>query len=358
MNPHPLFCPNLTCASRGVQGAGNIRVHDSQRDRWRCTTCHKTFSARQGTPFFGLKTDPAIVAQVVTLLSYGCPLQAIVAAFGYDERTIRDWQDKAGAHCQQVHTALVCQADLDLKQVQADELRVRCQKRLVVWMALALCVPTRLWLGGVVSQSRDKPLARALARLVRTCARLAALLVVTDGWSAYANAFVGAFRDPERTGQRGHPALRVWPDFVLAQTVKARQAGRVIGLRVCHLFGDRKQVAPLLPEGQVLATAYIERFNATLRARLCCLVRRGRALARQPETLTTGMYLVGCLYNFCTPHRSLSPQTPTTPAMAAGLTGYVWSVGELLCFRVAPAPFVPKKRRGRKPKGNEQLVTV
>ena len=142
MNPHPLFCPNLTCASRGVQGAGNIRVHDSQRDRWRCTTCHKTFSARQGTPFFGLKTDPAIVAQVVTLLSYGCPLQAIVAAFGYDERTIRDWQDKAGAHCQQVHTALVCQADLDLKQVQADELRVRCQKRLVVWMALALCVPT------------------------------------------------------------------------------------------------------------------------------------------------------------------------------------------------------------------------
>src|SRR5690349_1211831 len=149
MNPHPLFCPNSDCPSRGIQGAGNIKVHDSLRNRWRCTTCKKTFSGRQGTPFFGLKSAEATVVLVLTLLAWGCPLQAIVVAFGYDERTVATWQARAGKHCQMVHADLVTAHPMDLKQVQADEMRVKMQKSLVVWMAMALCVPTWLWLGGV-----------------------------------------------------------------------------------------------------------------------------------------------------------------------------------------------------------------
>ena len=33
----------------------------------------------------------------------GCPIQAIVHAFGLDERTLADWRDRAGVHCQKVH---------------------------------------------------------------------------------------------------------------------------------------------------------------------------------------------------------------------------------------------------------------
>jgi hypothetical protein len=123
----------------------------------------------------------------------------------------------------------------------------------------------------------------------------------------------------------------------------------------------------------VLNTAYIERLNATFRARLCCLGRRTRALARHETTLTQGMYLVGCVYNFCTFHHGLRQEQregrrkwrERTPAMAAGLTDACWSVGDLLSYRVAPPPFVPKKRRGRKPKaevplpqGATEMVTI
>jgi DNA invertase Pin-like site-specific DNA recombinase len=38
-------------------------------------------------------------AAVVTLLSYGCPVQAIVAAFGLDERTVARWQRESGIQC-------------------------------------------------------------------------------------------------------------------------------------------------------------------------------------------------------------------------------------------------------------------
>jgi hypothetical protein len=66
----------------------------------------------------------------------------------------------------------------------------------------------------------------------------------------------------------------------------------------------------LLPVGQVLNTAYIERLNATVGQRLGSLVRRSRCLVRQRSTLEAGRYLVGCVYNFCTPHKSLRQEQP------------------------------------------------
>ena len=81
MHPQPSFCPHLACPSRGKIADGNLRVHHSLRNRWRCTVCKTTFSGRKGTPFDGLKHDLTRVVQVLTLLSHGCPLQAIVTAF-------------------------------------------------------------------------------------------------------------------------------------------------------------------------------------------------------------------------------------------------------------------------------------
>jgi transposase-like protein len=365
MNPQPLFCPNDACASRGCTQQANIVVHDSLKNRYRCKTCGKTFTATKGTTFYRLKTAEATVVLVVTLLANGCPLQAIVVAFGFDERTVKTWQNKAGQHCQKVHEHLVEQPQ-DLRQVQADEMRVRLQQRAVVWLAMALCVPTRLWLGGVVSPHRDTRLLVLLATKVKACAIQGPLVLVSDGWKAYLSAWQKVFRHPHKTGKRGRPPLVAWPEVALAQIVKWREAGRVLGIRECRLAGCWQQIACLLPTEQVLNTAYIERLNATFRQKLACLVRRSRALARQEPTLTGAMYLLGSVYNFCTYHQSLEQDgTARTPAMAAGLTDYCWSVGELLSYRIAPAPFVPNKRRGRKPKsqasltkGAERLVTL
>ena len=175
-------------------GAGNISIHDRQRQRYRWKICKQTFSARRGTMFEGLRKPMELIVIVVTLLSYGCPVQAIVHAFDLDERTVASWRDRAGAHCEQVHHALIETGKLDLVHVQADEIRVK-GRNIIAWMGLAMMVSTRLWLAGTVSMSRDKGLADALMHQVRRAAQpLRPLLVLTDGWAAYPNSIRRALR--------------------------------------------------------------------------------------------------------------------------------------------------------------------
>ena len=68
----------------------------------------------------GLRKPAEVIAIVITLLAYGCPLQAIVHAYNLYERTIARWRDRAGSHCQQVHQAVVEQGNLNVLHVQAD----------------------------------------------------------------------------------------------------------------------------------------------------------------------------------------------------------------------------------------------
>lgn len=89
-NSRNIFCPNLECPTRGQMGAGNIGIH-SRKEKWYvCRECGKTFAETTGTPFYRLRTGAELVAIVVTLLANGCPPQAIVAAYGLDERTVSD----------------------------------------------------------------------------------------------------------------------------------------------------------------------------------------------------------------------------------------------------------------------------
>ena len=142
----------------------------------------------------GLRKPTEVILIVVTLLSYGCPIQAIVHAFGLDERTVARWRDRAGSHCEHIHHALVETGKLDLVHVQADEIRVK-GRNMIAWMGLAMMVSTRLWLAGTVSVTRDKRLADAVMQQVRRSAQvLRPLLVLTDGWSAYPGSIRRAFR--------------------------------------------------------------------------------------------------------------------------------------------------------------------
>lgn len=150
---------------------------------------------------------------VVTLISHGCPIHAVVAAFELDERTVRSWLHKAGNHAQQVHESMIGHQTIDLQQVQADEIRVKIQGK-VLWMAMALMVLTRLWLGGVVSERRDMALARRLASQSRRIALNAPILLAVDGWKSYVCAF------PNKAVSSTSPILNgSMPPFVNDSTV-------------------------------------------------------------------------------------------------------------------------------------------
>jgi len=317
--------------------------------------------------FYRLRTAKDLVVIVVTLLAHGCPMQAIVAAFGLDERTVLRWQARSGKHCQRVHELLVEQPR-DLGQVQADEIRAKIQGG-ILWMAMAIQVQTRLWLGGVLSTARDMQLIIALIQRVRHSALCRPLLFCVDGCAAYVRAIRNVFREPICNGKRGHPPLRPWDGIYIAQVVKEYAHKHVVAVTRRIIQGTQSHIEALLRAtqgGGLINTAYIERLNATFRSHVTALIRRGRALARQTTTLHDAMYLVGTVYNFCAYHKSL--RVPLylpndrrrwlrrTPAIAAGITGHLWTVHELLSFRVPPPPWKPPKRRGRPSNATKALV--
>jgi transposase-like protein len=369
MNPQEVFCPNLACHARGQKGKGNIGIQSQQDKRYICHECGQTFCARKGSIFYRLHTDAQTVLLVIALLVYGCPLQAIVKAFGFDERTVRNWWQRAGRHCEGVHAAQVGSRQWDLGQVQADEIKGKTQQG-SFWMALALMVPTRLWLGGAVSARRDADLIQAVVDQVRRVALCRPLLLAVDGLPSYVAAFQHAFRSPmPRWGrEKGRPRLIPWPDIQIVQVVKQR-VEKHLSIERRIVQGTAYLVEHLLRHtqgGGVINTAFIERLNATFRQRLAPLARRTRALAQGGDTLSTGMWILGCVYNFCDYHQSLRLRLSVgehgyhwvqrTPAIAAGLTDHCWSLEERFAFPLPIPRWSPPVQRGRPSQETHQLI--
>jgi hypothetical protein len=256
-----------------------------------------------------------------------------------------------------------------LQQVQADEIKVKVQGG-SIWMALAMMVPTRLWLGGAISPHRDRSLIQTLTDKVRQMALCRPLLLAVDGLPGYVKAFGRSFRTKvPRLGRPGRSKWYIWSAVSIVQVIKRRlPSGLEIERRVAQ--GDPNQVAHLIAMTQngsgVINTAYIERLNATFRAHLAWLSRRTRHLAQQSATLTAGMFVTGCFYNLCDAHQSLRCRLSVgefghrwiqrTPAIAAGLADHIWTADELLMYRLPPSPWTPPKRRGRPSKETLELV--
>lgn len=331
LHPELVACPHC-------QPTGRIGVHNQAERRYICHACKRTFTETKGTPLQDLKYPVWVVALVLTLLAHGCPIAAIVAAFLLDERTVLAWQSKAGTHAEQVQAAVVCNGGLELGQVQADELCVNTQHG-KVWMATAMSVFARLFLWGEVGEQRDTALVDKLFAHVRRASKgIQPVLVAVDGFAAYPKVILKHFATVVRSGKVGRPPRIPWADLHIAQVVK-QHSGRLltaIERRVVH--GCRQRVDELIALSQCelgrINTAFIERLNATFRARLPALARRTRNLAQGCTRLRHEMFWSGGVYNFCTVHTSLG----ATPAMAADLTDHVWSVRELLLFKPPAQP--------------------
>lgn len=142
---------------------------------------------------------------------------------------------------------------------------------------------------------------------------------------------------------------------MIATVIKRTEKKRVVEITRRMTQGLLSCAEKLLLQsrgGTVLNTACIERLNGTFRERLATLTRTCRHAAQRLHALETGMYLIGCTSNLCVAHQEWSSTRHVgfacTPAMAAGLTDHIWSPGEVLAFKVAPAPWIKPKRAYRK----------
>jgi hypothetical protein len=145
------------------------------------------------------------------------------------------------------------------------------------------------------------------------------------------------------------------PGLLYAQVVKVVQRRRLVQVSHRVVFGTLDAVNHILaPYGWQINTAFVERLNLDIRPHVAAIGRRVSTLCKGKEGLRQQLALYHTYYNFCLPHSSLRlplvPPVPTkgtgsakqwqpcTPAMAAGLTDHVWTLREVLLFRVPPWP--------------------
>src|SRR5262249_55158286 len=178
---------------------------------------------------------------------------------------------------------------------QADALRVK-QQGGIVWMALAMMVKTRVWLGGEISAQCAMPLIRRLIARVHRCATHRPLWVCTEGLCASIRAMRATLRDPGHTGMGERPRLRAWRNVLMAQVLKRSERRQVVETARRLVDGAPARVETLRrrsPGDGVITTADMERLHATCPARLTPLARRCRSLARTTLTLPEGMCVMG-----------------------------------------------------------------
>jgi hypothetical protein len=136
-----------------------------------------------------------------------------------------------------------------------------------------------------------------------------------------------------------------------AQVVKTTRRRCLVDVTHRVVFGMLGAVHQVLsPLGWQINTSFVERLNLNIRQHVAAVGRRVSTLCKGEDGLRQQLALSHVYYNFCLPHASLRqpvPQLvpthgtgsarqwrPSTPAMAAGLTDYVWTLREVLLFRV------------------------
>jgi hypothetical protein len=202
---------------------------------------------------------------------------------------------------------------------------------------------------------------RVVHHVAQVLAPDCAPLFLTDGFRAYLTALLthyGQWVQPPRRQVQGPAPKPRWmplPQLLYAQVIKTIRRRRLV--RVSHrvVFGTLEAVEHVLAAcGWQIQTAFIERVNLSIRQHVAAVGRRVATLCKGEDGLRQQLALYHAYHNFCLPHASLRipfvlPEPtngtgsakrwqPQTPAMAAGLTDHVWSVREMLLFRVPPWP--------------------
>src|SRR5437763_767507 len=93
-------------------------------------------------------------------------------------------------------------------------------------------------------------------------------------------------------------------------------------------MGARKAVISGNPDHSHVSTSFAERQNLTMRMSMRRFTRLTNGFSKKLENHEHALALYFMYYNFCRIHQTLR----VTPAMEAGLTGHIWSIGEIIAL--------------------------
>jgi hypothetical protein len=165
---------------------------------------------------------------------------------------------------------------------------------------------------------------------------------ISDGWGGIDDAMVEVYGlVPEYQGVGRPPTRkRPLPGWQYLQMVKQRENGRVVGIKLRVVFGDKEKVLALLGK----STAYIERTHLTMRLFNGRLTRKTLAFSKQLQMYRASAAWEDLIYNLARPLKTLRLEVndshrrwqPRSPAMAAGLADRIWTVKDLLTTVVLP----------------------
>jgi IS1 family transposase/transposase-like protein len=373
------FCPDPDCAYYGWVDRGNLRSNGHPGGKpWRqlqCVACRGYFPETQGTPLQSKQVSAERVVWAMGAVAEGLGIRAVARVFAVDPNTILQWLGEVAEHAVTFSRHFL--HDVRVPQVQLDELYASLRagkvgevseaetiKRLArpphwIWAAID---PVSKLLLTIEAGERTLAMAqRVVHQVVQSLAPDCAPLFLTDGFKAYLTALLthyGHWVQPTRRWAQGPMPKPRWlaqPHLLYAQVVKRYRRRRLVGMRPRVVFGSLNTVKQVLgSQGWQINTAFIERVNLSIRQHVAAVGRRVLTLCQEEDGLRQQLALYHVYYNFCLPHGSLRlplPRPmlthgtgsakrwrPCTPAMAAGLTDRVWSLREVLLFRVPPWP--------------------
>ncbi len=376
MKTDTCYCRNLRCPFYGMAGkCARLVFHDwhDGAPRVRCTHCNCLVGARAGTAYAGIRTDECTFQSGARHLAEGSSIRAIGRLLSLDKDTVCHWLPRLGEHCNCVMSYFF--RNLHLSECQLDELWTFIYKKeeqltpldellgiygdAWVWIAFSpVCKLVPAWVVG----KRTLPNARKLVFRLKSATDGHVPFFTSDELPHYADALLevyGVWDTPPRQGNRGrYPLPRKYPppNLCYAVVVKERERGRIMNVTTRIVYGSEQQVTAALkasPVSSTINTYGVERNNLTIRQHSRRMGRKVNAFSKERDYLEHQLTVAFAYYHFVRPHGGLRQRLPepiptkgphasykqwkpVTPAMAAGLTDHVWSMDELLSFRVPP----------------------
>jgi IS1 family transposase len=313
-----------------------------------------------------------LIVRGIACLAEGLGIRGTARGFEVEAHTVLQWLVEAAEQLRAFSQHFL--HDVQVRQGQLDELFARLSavkdgavseaeaierlERSPQWVWVAMDPESQLLLAIDVG-SRTLALAqRVVHHVAQVLAPDCAPLFLTDGFREYMTALLthyGQWVQPAHQRAQGPAPKPRWlprPGLLVVKTVRRRRL-----VRVQHrvVFGTLEAVQCVLAAcGWQLQTAFVERLNRDIRQHVAAGGRRVSTLCKGEDGVRHQLSLYQSYYNFCLPHSSLRQPLPLpeptkgtgsakqwrpcTPAMAAGLTDRVWTLREMLLFRVPPWP--------------------